>query len=212
MKVRSGFVSNSSSASFVIGPNKKFKTVYDVAKAMMLDLRQDSGYDYEKELKVLEKYKSEPDTPVYFPTSDGTYIRKVKDRIIVSSTHHYNPDIFSSYFLSFNEIGDDVLKSLEYEDDDNDYEDRHRKIDSFEDFDWYWKQFDDFILLNYDVVGVLSYLKDNRYGKPCPHCGESGYAEGIRRGNHIYCTCQVEKLKRKLKLEKIKTKEHEKGK
>lgn len=206
MKIRSNFVSNSSSASFVLKPNKKFKTVYDVAKTIMLEFGEGTN-EYEEELKNLEKYKNKPDTPVYFPTSDGTYIRKVNGLLIVSTTQHLDTEVFSPYFLSFDKIDPAILKSLEYEDDDyEEYEEESklRTIDCFEDFDFYWKQFEDFVLLPYDVVGVLAYLRGEEYGKDCPYCGEHGFREGIKKNGKIYCTCQVEKLKRKEKLIKIK--------
>lgn len=219
MKIRSGFISNSSSASFIIGLNSKYKTVYSVAKAMMNDLISQGFDNFAKELATLEKYKKNPDTPVFFPTSDGTYIRKVGDLIIVSSTHHYEPSIFEPYFVKVEDIDKKLLKNLEYKT-ENYYqknkgdiacEVRKYKIKYLEDFDYFWKKYDDFVILNHDVVGVHEYIDTFKHpkfisdGETCKFCGRSGFRSGIRIGNHIYCDCtdSIKALHRKQKLEKI---------
>jgi len=204
MKIRKGFVSNSSSSSFLIKADGEYKTMYDVAKRIMLDLQSqwsDNDCNYTEELKELENI-SDKDTPVFFDSSDGGYIRKFKDYIIVSTTMHYNPTSLEHEMINFKDIGEEYFKELEYEDDDEycDEEERIRKITSCEDFDYYWQQFNDFLLLKSGIYGIWDYnFKDE-----CPDCGRARMIVKMKNGKTI-CGCKAtRKYNRKLKLDEIK--------
>jgi len=208
MKIRNGFVSNSSSSSFLIKTDGDYKTVYDVAKRIMLDMQSQWSNDecsYSDELSELEKM-SDKNTPVFFDSSDGGYIRKFKDYIIVSTTQHYDPYKFD--IVNFKDVEEEYFKELEYKEEGDDYyyngvddEERIRKITSCEDFDYYWQQFDDFLLLKSGIYGVWQY--DFKNG--CPDCGRNpmGSVLKLKNGETI-CGCKAtKKYARKLKLKEI---------
>lgn len=211
MKIRQGFVSNSSSSSFLIRTDGKYKTVYDVAKQVMLDMQyqwRDDDYSYSDELKQLESMPSK-DTPVYFDSSDGGYIRKFKDYIIVSSTQHYDETAsFNDDIVSLKDIGVEYFKELEWFDEEyEEYEDEDcvRKIEYNEDFDYYWQQFNDFLLLKSGIYGVWEYdFKKERTDCDCKSC------RVVRMKNdEVICGCKATKIySRKLKLDKIKKDEN----
>lgn len=100
MKIRFGFVSNSSSASYIIDL-KAFNSVYELAKAMIELVIQDYKQNFpdigtahaEKSLKNLEqavKKGLNPDTPVHFPTINfDTQIVKMKDGYHVDTSMNH---------------------------------------------------------------------------------------------------------------------------
>jgi len=207
MKIRHGFVSNSSSSSFIIRTDGGYKTVYDVAKRIMVDM-QDSDINYNDELRELENV-SDKDTPVYFDSCDGGYIRKFKDYIIVSTTNHYNAASLEKDMVAFNDIATGYFKELgyfdgsDYFDDSEDDDERSIKIESNEDFDYYWSQFNDFLLLKSGLYGVWDY----DFKKTYCDCG-NGRIVKMKNGDTI-CGCKATKqYSRKLKLDKIENNEN----
>jgi len=200
MKIRQGFVSNSSSSSFLIRTDGEYKTVYDVAKQMMLDMQSDV-LNYNKELKQLENVKDK-DVPVYFDSSDGGYIRKFKDYIIVSTTMHYSPDFsLKREMINFDEVGSEYFKELEYKSEN----DITMMIESCEDFDYYWEQFNDFLLLKSGIYGVWDY----DFFDICPDCERIGRRIVKLKNGETICGCKAtKKYNRKLKLDKLKNNEN----
>lgn len=200
MKIRNGFVSNSSSSSFVIRTDGKFKTVADVAEFIMCEMQAQWDDDYSIELMEL-KNMTDKDTPVYFYTSDGGYIRKFKDHIIVSTTHHYDPGfILSNEMVNFNDFEENYFNELEFYDEECEKynDDPYYRITSMESFDYYWKQFNDFFLLKSGVRGKFYYDFKNR----CEKCNGCERIE-LNDGSNI-CKCEgTKKNIRKLKLKNI---------
>ena len=190
MKIRNGFVSNSSSSSFIIKTTGKFKTVYDVAKQIMLDLGEDQYFD---ELRNLELYKNKaPNVPVFFETSDGSYIRKFNNYIIISTTMHYSINVFLSEIVNFKEFDEGYFKEFDYIDEDGEHEITH-----CEDFDYYYNKFDDFLILKYNVFG----LPDYEFRNKCK-CGSYRVIK-LKGVDKTICYCKAKKYSRKQKLDKI---------
>lgn len=90
MKIRNGFVSNSSSSSFVIDSNEY--TCVDVAIHAVKKLKQESdleGLDYSKMIENLKNLKDK-NSPIFIECYDDIYIAKSKkkDEILVEATWH----------------------------------------------------------------------------------------------------------------------------
>lgn len=87
MKIRNGFVSNSSSSSFIIDGNKY--TCVDIALIMIDVLKNDiDKEDYEKIKRNLEKLEDK-NTSIFIECSDDIHIVKKGDKIYVEGSHHY---------------------------------------------------------------------------------------------------------------------------
>jgi hypothetical protein len=94
MKIRTGFVSNSSSSNFII--DGSYKTVFDLAKAM-INIR-DEDYDgdpkYRSEITDINKAIREgkdPNSSIFFMTCNyDTYIRRIFDLYIVTSCNNHS--------------------------------------------------------------------------------------------------------------------------
>jgi len=206
MKVRTAFVSNSSSTSFILGVNDKFPTVRSVAENIMDQFSE----IFDNFTEVREKLISlnDPDTPVFFHTSEGTYIRKVDGLIVVATEQSIKKNVFKPYMVDFETLSQEFKNKFKYEREDYDENDNEilvmRTPRDLEDMYYYYKAFDDFYMLKYEFFGREEYLK-----KECPKCGRSSYTEGfIAKGrNKVFCRCELGILQqlalRSAKLEKI---------
>ena len=97
MKLRNGFVSNSSSSSFILKIGGRFHTVRDVAQYMIdCKIIEAENYNWKdeaikncnKDKRVLKKLK-DPNTPVSFASCNyDTYIRNIGDVIMVSTCNN----------------------------------------------------------------------------------------------------------------------------
>jgi len=199
MKTRNGFVSNSSSSSFIVSDKGDFKTVQDVAKYIIdtIKFEWDSNYyAYNNELKNLLNM-SNKDTPVYFNTGDETYIRKIDDKIIICTTQNVSFDKIIDNALNADEISQDFYEQFDFIDE---YQE-NVKFEEPSDFRYFYPKFDDFLILKYNFLGRHSYI-DN-----CPHCKR--FSKGwLLKGGRKICECQIEQAIRKEKLNKIKENEN----
>lgn len=94
MKVRNGFVSNSSSSSFIIS-NKKFATVSDLAKYMIKQKMQDEGSNKYDKLLIKNLSKIDKNRNMSFPSCNyDTYIRKVGDCYLVATCNNTYWDLY----------------------------------------------------------------------------------------------------------------------
>jgi hypothetical protein len=205
MKIRQGFVSNSSSSSFIVKIDGDYENVYEVAKRMMLDIQDENDSDYSVELRELEKL-SDKNTPVYFDQGDGGYLRKFKNYIIVSSSQHYDPTrSFGNEIVSFKSIGTEYFNDLEWYDVEYDEgtleENGIRKITHSEDFDYYYEQFNDFLILKFGIYGIYDYDYNNIM------CDCNDYRIIKTKNGETICECQIKKYIRKIKLEQIEKKD-----
>lgn len=216
MKTRNGFVSNSSSSSFVIIAKDNFSTVKDVAKYVISVCNVNNSY-LEQETKELEKIKN-PDTPVFFNTyGDETYIRKVEDKIVLTTSQ--NIDLHDIYKVSLNDddLSENFYKVFAHDNEDytpydengeeeydKDYNDKIYIPDSIESLDYSHKQFKDYFILKHGFYGSHTYLDGD---DACKNCNK-GFSRGwnLKNGNKI-CDCQLDKYKillaRKEKLKNI---------
>jgi hypothetical protein len=97
MKIRSGFVSNSSSSSFLV-PLDKFKNVFDLARKMIALRNKDwneDGFETGPELfeviDDLEQSGMDPNTSVSFPTTNyNTWIIQTPDGYLVDTCNNHD--------------------------------------------------------------------------------------------------------------------------
>ena len=102
MKIRSGFVSNSSSASFIISA-KSFPNVFALAKHM-ISKREWEGVAWtigdkalKQRVRVAEDQGMDPDTPICFNTcNEETHIVREDDVFLVSTCHNHDFDLYDA--------------------------------------------------------------------------------------------------------------------
>jgi len=202
MKIRTGFVSNSSSSSFIVNASGIFSTVKDVAIYIMDNIPYDS---YTEERHTLDMLSN--DTPVFFNTGgDETYIRKVDDKIVIETTQNIAFELLHENCLTRKDLTDEFCKKFEYLDIDEDYPIEKGEVPeliTLEDpRDFYFHNlFDDFNILQYNILGKEHYISN------CPNC-KGIFSQGWElKGGKRICDCQIEKhlliLSRKEKINKI---------
>jgi hypothetical protein len=117
MKIRTGFVSNSSSLSFIINGSNKFK----IAKLMLQDCLE-NAYDkahtrsITKYIKNLEKLPKNIEYGITFPSTNyDTYIIEKNDKIIVDTCNNieWNSLIKNIPDLKEDEISENDSKFIE---------------------------------------------------------------------------------------------------
>jgi len=114
MKIRSGFVSNSSSSSFLI-PLDEFKSVFDIAREMIKirdeDWKDDivSRSDSWKVIDNLEQSGMDPNTPVSFPTTNyNTWIVRTPNGYLVDTCNNHDwtfEGVWAEHIWDFNVPG-----------------------------------------------------------------------------------------------------------
>lgn len=91
MKIRAGFVSNSSSANFVV--SNYYKTVFDLAKAMLQIRSDDSESWIDTETPSINKAirdGRDPNSSIHFSTCNyDTFIRQTSDYYIVTTCNNH---------------------------------------------------------------------------------------------------------------------------
>jgi hypothetical protein len=187
MKIRVGFVSNSSSSSFILNDNEDFETVKDVAEYII----DDNYYDNEKEaLKSI----SNPNTPVFFNTlGDYTYIRKVDDKIVIVTTQNVDFPKICDNALTINEISEEFYRKFDYIDEDLE----EMTFDDPNEFHSYYAKFKDFLILKHNILGRHEYIYN------CQFCGRRISRGWLLKDGQKICNCSIHKAIRKEKLNKI---------
>lgn len=88
MKIRNGFVSNSSSSSFIL--NADGNTVRDIALLMIPQRNWPNDYDL---ISRIQKLTCDPDLPITFSTCNyDTFIIKIGKYIYVNTCHNHDFD------------------------------------------------------------------------------------------------------------------------
>jgi hypothetical protein len=157
MKIRSGFVSNSSSSSFVLKVGDLFNTSLDVAEYMIP--KREWGEDMELLNKVRHLKKTKPNLPAVAFTSCNydTFIAKMGDLFLVETCHNQDWDLLD--FATKCPEG-----YIEYFGDDYFY-DLPRRIP--------------FYHLEYDITGRLPDWRETKY-QWCEECHSDFWVVGDR--------------------------------
>lgn len=169
MKIRSGFVSNSSSSSFIIDANKY--TCADIAKDMAKELYC-GEYDYKEGENVYKEFCDNLDklenknTPMFIECCDDVRIWKLEDKIYVEGSYHYE------WGLDFIDQGEEC-----------------QFRDLCEDVDWYFPKEDNKYLgkhlYSWDIQ--KQYPDFDSYKDKC-ECGGSTWIE-IKSGEIMCAKC-----------------------
>ncbi len=199
MKIRSGFVSNSSSSSFIIISDEMFPNVRSVAEYIINTADDDHNILYKNKKDIL--YKLELDAPVYFNTfGDDTYIHKIEDKIIIQTSQNLDLYHISDRCISSNQLSNDFFEQFNYT---NEYKEEYI-FDSPRDFHGFYHNLNDFINLdngNGKLIGSHTYIDK------CTKCSRFNRGWRLKSGK-VICECQINDhvkiIDRKDKLKKIK--------
>lgn len=212
MKIRNGFVSNSSSSSFIIECAGETKTVRDVATLMinvLIDNIVDGKWgEWKEDLEQKKQWIKDLETidenhSVHFPSCNyDTWIKKVGDRILVSTCNNEHWDLPN--LSNITESVTNELKSVMTEDEYEEFMDY-----SYEFYlDNYFK---DFYSLRFGIVGTEKRhnYNDSYYRYEDNLCNKQ--RDGRECRCHLWETkigikcpiCDIELFKRKEKLEQL---------
>jgi len=202
MKTRNGFVSNSSSSSFIIS-DKDFPSVRDLAEYMIKQqlkeyLEEDEEYykwkdeDIETSNILLSRLKNvDENHPISFPSCNyDTYIKKIGDQYIVATCNNTDWNL-DEYRTRLSSKTKDILTEMRnsYVVDSEDYNNLDSIINQEYEYDFFGN---DYYSLNKEIIGVETYeCCDNvdkhdistyfwdtpKYGKICLVCDEHLFRE-----------------------------------
>ena len=189
MKIRNGFVSNSSSSSFIIS-DEHFSSIRSLATYMINKKIEDEEGDFERsnyDKKYIKRLNNiDENSPVSFPSCNyDTYIRKVGDRYLVSTCNNTDWDLWE-YSDRLTQLAIDELNELKKSAKDYLYQDEYDKpsiiiddiLEGGHDFSSFGT---DYYALDTEIRGVETYEycnkhPDNRlwntlkFGKICLIC------------------------------------------
>lgn len=203
MKIRSGFVSNSSSSSFICS-KQDYSTVYDLA-LVMLEIRNkdDNFWDKHNEVEVLKELKESKseNIPIAFQTCNyETYIFPTENYYFVSTcnNHPFEEDVKYVKYTEDEDVDDvfykdvaSILQSIDFEV----YMANHEDIQgTLVDLNYYyWPQYDKYLKVakglckhNKDYIEVFN-IKDMK-GVYCYEClADMGKPLSRREQIEKYC-------------------------
>ncbi len=93
MKIRSGFVSNSSSSSFIVKVGAPFDTALAIAKYMIPAREWENDSDLVKKVETLEKIGANPTAVSFKSCNYDTFIAKIEDYFLIETSHHGDWDL-----------------------------------------------------------------------------------------------------------------------
>lgn len=187
MKIRNGFVSNSSSSSFIIS-TEHFKSVRELATYMIKKQIEEFDDDSEEwqdsyRIRIKRLNNIEENQAVSFPSCNyDTYIRKVGNAFFVSTCNNTNWHLWN---YSLNKLPNETIEELKKMANDPFYakNDKYQQINTIleGDINDFSRFGIDFYDLNMEIIGVETYddcPKDHghylwntvKYGKICPKC------------------------------------------
>jgi len=208
MKIRNGFVSNSSSSSFIISTDK-FKSVRELATYMLhKKIEDEEDYVSDNVIEINENnYNNvyierlnniDENSPVCFPSCNySTYIKMVGDVFFVSTCNNTNWELFDySCKLTENSTIELLKIQKNFNETSGDYREILSILDNdYEDFGPFGKDYYD---LQYNIIGV----ETNSYCKKCHKNGDYSYLYDTTKYGLICLKCD-NIHKRKDKLDKI---------
>ena len=189
MKTRQGYISNSSSSSFIIS-EETYESVFELAKIMIPCRECDDNAALIKKIEEAEIKGMDPNTSLCFSSYNyDTYIIKYKRYYLISTCNNCSWD---DYIESLGYIPKDVKDLIPKG--DNPWETLEEVIPKFGSF-WY---------VEYDVGGIPISWEDPKYSKfQCSkHCEDIIQINGY--DNPICVACYAKKKSKSLKLKKIK--------
>jgi len=176
MKIRNGFVSNSSSSSFIISDND-FPTVRSLATYMIKQIIKEYKYeikagnehyiDYINENKkyISDLKKIDENQSVCFPSCNyETYIRKIGDCYLVATCNNHDWNLWD-YYSNLTESAKNVLKELLEKYKDSKEHDIIENILDGSSYESYWTFGNDFYDIHHNIMGVELW-------EDCPKCNE----------------------------------------
>ncbi len=189
MKIRNGFVSNSSSSSFIIS-TENFKSVRELATYMIK--KQIEEYSEREEENYINRYKikidklkniNENQSISFSSCNYDTYIKKVDDCYLVSTCNNTDWDLYK-YSTTLTNSAKESLKEISklFSKTSNEYGNIEDILNSSYEFYAIGK---DYYNLDSDIIGVETYDKcpnskdidyghylwdTIKYGKICPKC------------------------------------------
>ena len=188
MKIRNGFVSNSSSSSFIIS-NEKFPTLRNLAKFMI----KKRGNEDDKEL--IEKLKNidENQSVSFNSYGDTTFIDKADDCYLVSTCNNIDWNLYG-YMTRLSENAKDYLinKLNDYSPGSDEYDMIERVLDGEREF---YSFGNNYYNLEKEVIGLETWDHCNNKSCDCHMWDTTKFGKICLVCNPI--------LKRKEKLEKI---------
>ena len=210
MKIRNGFVSNSSSSSFIIS-DKHFPTVRSLAIYMLNKKIEDYESDFDEEEKEENYYDKllitrlsnvDENDPVSFSSCNyDTYIKKVADCYLVSTCNNTRWELYD-YTTSLTESAINELKEIQknyIESDDDDY----NTIENILDNDYDFSSFDnDYYSLDKEIIGVETYDYCPNHDKEIHKKDYSPYLWNTKKWGVVCLKCNPY-IKRKDKLDAI---------
>ena len=203
MKIRNGFVSNSSSSSFIIS-NEHFPTVRSLARYMLNKKIDDYENDYgDKDIydkKLIGKLKKiDENDPVSFSSCNyDTYIKKIADCYVVSTCNNTNWELYDYT----TKLSEDALKELaEYKKKygHSYYTEIDDIINGYYDFSSFGN---DYYNLDNEIIGVETYDYCPNHKKEIHKDDYSPYLWETKQWGKICPKCNPV-IKRKEKLENI---------
>ena len=189
MKKRIGFVSNSSSSSFVIRKGNGFNNTKDIAKYMFEYIEWLNDEGKEKLIKILDSVKD--DENLFFHTTNyDTYIRYIKEFYIIDTANNHD-------------WGDDLI--------DNSMNSIPDKYKNYISLDWGEVEYvnnDDYECDFYSLPHDIKFKRlhwDNKIPYENRICKKDNhYEDKLHINGKLYCPiCDLEILKRTEKIKKL---------
>lgn len=205
MKVRSGFVSNSSSSSFIIS-DEHFPTVRSLATYMLNKKIEEYEYgDKEHDTYDIELINRlllvDENDPVCFSSCNyDTYVKKVADCYLVSTCNNTDWDLYE-YTTKLSESAIIELKNIQKN--YNEFDEDYRAIENILDHDYDFSSFDnDYYNLDKKIIGVETYEYCPNKDKEIHKHDYSPYMWNTKKWGMICPICEPV-VKRKDKLNAI---------